>query len=301
MTVTTFAQMPDGRDVLQVTLQNASLTAEFLTLGARINGLTFDTFDGLMPALDMTRALGEDQYSGAIVGPVINRLGGAQATLDGAVLTFVANEGPNLLHGGADGLQCKLWEIAEHSETHVTFLLDLPPDAFPGHRNVKVTYRLEAADLWVDISATTDAPTLINIGFHPYWTLSQQGRDGHELLIDADHFLETGAGKISTGRTCPVADTSLDFTEMRPAHFDIDHCFLHETGARPSVSLQSEAIRLDITTDAPAVQVFTGHPSGIAVEPEIHPDAPNHDAFPTIRLGPGETFRQSTRHRFSKR
>lgn len=301
MSVTPFARLPDGREVQQVTLSNDRLRADFLTLGARINGLRFDGIDGLTPVLDMARATGDDQYSGAIVGPVINRLGDAKALLNDEVLRFAANEGPNLLHSGADGIHDKFWQIAAVGETDVTFALDMAPDAFPGQRRIEVTYRLDGPDLWVDIWAKTDAPTLMNVGFHPYWTLSRNGRDAHQLLIDADCYLETGPAKISTGNIASVLHTSLDYTEMRDADFDVDHCFVQSAGNAPSVSLQSHEIRLDITTDAPAIQVFTGHASGIAVEPEIHPNAPNIAAFPSIRLAPGEAFQQSTRHRFSKR
>ena len=297
-----FGTLSDGRHVHEVTIANDRMTARFLTLGARINGLTFDGVDDLTPALDLADAEAHP-FCGVIVGPVMNRLAHARAVLDGATLNFPANEGVNLLHSGAFGLHRMVWDIAEANETTVTFRVDLPPDAFPGQRQVSVTYRLDEADLVLEILATTDAPTLMNIGFHPFWTLSGAGRDGHNLQIHADHFLPMDAGNIPTGDIAEVAKTALDYRlALAPSH-EVDHCFVlpESAGLQTCVTLQSEKLQLDVLTDAPAVHVFTGMDIGIAIEPEIHPDAPNQPNFPSIRLDPADVFRQTTVHRFSRR
>lgn len=93
MSLRDFGVLSDGRSVQEVTLGNGRLTAQFLTFGARINGLSFDEIDDLTPTLDLEAAEGSNPYSGVIVGPVMNRLGGARAPLNGQVLTFDANEG----------------------------------------------------------------------------------------------------------------------------------------------------------------------------------------------------------------
>lgn len=297
-----FGRLSDGRTVREVTISNARLTARFLTFGARINGLSFDGVDGLTPELDLVEAEASP-FCGAIVGPVMNRLGNARAKLDERVLCFDANEGANLLHSGDLGLNRMVWDIAEASDTSVTFRVDLPPDAFPGQRSVSATYRLDDADLVLEITATTDAPTLMNIGFHPFWSLSAQGREGHSLQIHAGQFLPMDATNIPTGEIADVAGTPLDYRTARAPSHDVDHCFvLPETSdLQLCATLQSGKLRLDVQTDAPAVHIFTGMELGIAVEPEIHPDAPNHPNFPSIRIGAAETFRQTTVHRFSKR
>ena len=40
--------------------------------------------------------------------------------------------------------------------------------------------------------------------------------------------------------------------------------------------------------------------AGIALEPQIWPDAVNHSTFPEVVLRPGETYRQHTQFAFSK-
>ncbi len=303
MSLRDFGLLDDGRMVREVTLKNDHISAQFLTLGARINGLTFDGTPGFTPTLNLEEATGSGRYCGAIVGPVMNRLGQARAPLDGRVLTFDANEGTSLLHSGDAGFHAKVWDIADHSPTSVTFALDLAPDAFPGHRRVEVAYRLDGGALVLEITATTDAPTLANIGFHPFWTLSGRGRDGHELQVHASRYLPMDAGNIPTGAALTVEKTPLDYRASTAPEPDIDHCFVLPPNSRMAlaITLKSTQYQLDITTSAPAVHVYTGMDIGIAIEPEIHPDAPNHAHFPSIRLAPDETFQQRVIHRFSKR
>ena len=77
---------------------------------------------------------------------------------------------------------------------------------------------------------------------------------------------------------------------------DIDHCYLIAGDpSRRIARIHAPDYTLSVATDAPGLQVFTGKPGLIALEPEIHPDAPNHDAFPSIVLRPGRTFGQTSR------
>ena len=77
------------------------------------------------------------------------------------------------------------------------------------------------------------------------------------------------------------------------------YCF--ETGAPQRLAtLASDQVVLDINSDAPGLQVFAGKPVGIALEPQHWPDAPHHDAFPSILLRPGQTYTQATCYRFSR-
>ena len=72
---------------------------------------------------------------------------------------------------------------------------------------------------------------------------------------------------------------------------------------------------LELFTTEPGVQVYTGNfldgttvgkshvvyrqGDGLALEPQKFPDSPNHAAFPSARLDPGQTYRQTSYYRFS--
>ena len=73
--------------------------------------------------------------------------------------------------------------------------------------------------------------------------------------------------------------------------------------------------RLEVWTDQPGVQVYTGNwlegspvsksgrsyhdYDGVAIECQDLPDAPNHPAFPSTELRPGQTYRRTILFRLS--
>ena len=67
-------------------------------------------------------------------------------------------------------------------------------------------------------------------------------------------------------------------------------------------------IRMEIRTDFPAVQIYTGKflpaphkaNSGLAIEPEFYPDSPNHPDFPSTLLRKGERFHRWASYRFTE-
>ena len=67
-------------------------------------------------------------------------------------------------------------------------------------------------------------------------------------------------------------------------------------------------IALTVSGSGPGLQFYNGqylsrsHPgigSGLALEPQGLPDAPNHPGFPDAILRPGSTYRASIQYRFS--
>ena len=294
--------LPGGGTVHAVTIANDRISATFLTLGARLFDCRFENSRNLVPHVAFEDLLTTGEYTGGSVGPVMNRLSGAKAPLDGRMLTFEANEGANLLHSGKDGIHRKLWDVVEATDTRVVFALELAPDSFPGNRRIEVCYAVDADELHLDITATTDAATLMNVGFHPYWTLTGGGPTDHEVTVAAERFVKATPDNIPTGEIVSVAGTDRDFRTARVPDMGIDNSFELTQSERPAkaVRLNGGGFALDVITDAPAIHVFTGQPYGIAVEPEIFPDAPNQPGFPSIRLGPDQTFRQKTIHRFSR-
>ena len=52
-----------------------------------------------------------------------------------------------------------------------------------------------------------------------------------------------------------------------------------------------------VRSDSPAVQLYTAEHlgrTGVAIEPQGFPDAPNHAGFPSVVLRPGETYTATT-------
>jgi aldose 1-epimerase len=322
MQITDFGKTAKGALVQKITLSAGDLTAEMLTLGATLRDVRLaGTAHSLtLGSDDLADYVGKMLYFGALVGPVANRITKSQTTLNGNLLRFDPNEKGNLLHGGTIGLHHKIWAIADHTADSVTLTLSLPAGEYgwPGTRHIKATFRIIApATLQLQITATTDADTLLNIANHSYWNLDGSDHwQGHSLQIAADQTLPVDAALLPTGEIAPVADTPFDFrtghllTPGQPP-LDTNFCLSNAKAAlRPVATLTgSNGIKMTLATTEPGLQIYDGQRTarpgkspyeGIAIEAQGWPDAPNHANFPSVQITPDAPYAQTTEWRFTK-
>jgi aldose 1-epimerase len=313
-----------GGDGLRLTLFN---------LGARLHELWVPGRDGR--AADVVLGLDSPaehrasrSYMGATCGRFANRIAGARFTLDGVTYALDRNEGANQLHGGSLGFDARDWQVEDTSPTHATFALTSPAGdmGFPGEVRACCTYRLPGdLRLMIEMTATTDAPTVVNLAHHSYFNLAGHGAGdilGHDLQIAAPAYLPVDAENIPTGEIAPVAGTAFDFRRPRPigqvlpGPAGFDHCFCLDAVPEriagedlrfcAALAHPESGRRLRVWTNAPGVQAYTGahfdgspgkagarYPrfAGVALETEGYPDAPNRPGFPSVRLDPGQTYR----------
>ena len=287
-----------------LTLTRGRTSIEVWTIGARLNAATWDGETGLLDgASTVEEAQGEKLNHGSVAGPVANRIAGGEAKIDGERHRFEQNEnGKTLLHSGSKSTRDAIWEVTEQSAEGATLTLDLPhmSDDFPGNRVLTARYLVQEDGFDLTFRATSDAPTLINLALHPYWRLGTD-RAGLRLRVESRRYLPVDADKIPLGETAPVDGTPFDLRTMAHPSPEIDHNYCFDGGEiQRLATLASKRLALAIDSDAPGLQVFTGKPIGIALEPQHWPDAPHHDAFPSILLRPGESYTQTTRYRFSR-
>jgi len=197
----------------------------------------------------------------------------------------------------------------------------------------------EANALTIRYQATTDKPTVVNLTNHSFFNLAgaSSGRDilGQRLMIAADKYSPVSAVLIPEGDPAPVAGTPFDF---RTPHLigqrihtgtdaqllygqGYDHNFVLRGGVTEKPKL---AVRLDdpasgrvmeLWTTEPGVQFYSGNfldgtvagkegyiyrqSDGMALEPQHFPNSPNRPDFPSVRLDPGQVFRQVSIYKFS--
>jgi len=325
--------LPDGRRIRRFAMANETLSLGILDFGAALHGLTaFDHPDPLtLGSLDAAAYAGIFQNFGTVVGPVANRIAGAEAQIDGRTLRFDANQdGRHTLHSGSAGINTKTWTLARHDSDHVEMTIDLPEGegGLPGNRRITSRYRLDGAILIHELEAETDAPTFMNPALHGYWSMQppEMTWAGQRLTIHADTYLPVDDDILPTGEIRSVEGTDFDFRKPRaldPRNLpDFDHNFCLATAPRglsPALRLESDATGLAMTvhTTAPGLQVFGMHPfsvegertvhgvpyphrAGFAIEPQMWPDAPGRDSWPGIVLRPGDTFRQASHYSFKR-
>ena len=284
-----------------IKLGSGDLEVEVWTLGARLNGVWFrGETDLVAGSSSEEEASTTGNFKGAVVGPVANRIAGGRASIDGRDFEFERNEkGITTLHSGATGVHALKWDVLERTADSLILNLKLADGfgGFPGNRTLVAEYGVSDDALTVAFRATTDAPTWMNLALHPYWSLGV-GRAGLRLQIEADRYTPVDADKIPTGEIAPVAGTPFDLRQLAAPSTGIDHNFAFDQPVG-RVTLASDAHRLEIETDAPGLQIYTGREIGIAIEPQHWPDAMHHPAFPSIELRPGTTYSQISTYRFS--
>lgn len=289
-----------------IRLASGDLEVEVWTLGARLNGVWFQGIGSLVDgAASEDEARGAKKYNGAVVGPVANRISGARARIDGRICRFEANEGgKTTLHSGARGVHSHDWVVFDADKDRLILNLSLADGVggFPGNRKLSAEYALRGNELHVSFTATSDAPTWMNLALHPYWRFGENGRKGARLSVNAEFYLPIDADKVPTGERGNVKDTIFDLREIGAPSPDIDHNFcLKPMMSGPSARIEGNlGVGMEMMTTAPGLQVYTGKTIGIALEPQHWPNAMHQPDFPSIMLGPGQTYQQSTTYRLTK-
>ncbi len=269
-------------------------------------------------------------YFGAIAGRVANRISGASFELDGARYALPANERSHCLHGGPDAMGMRPWTLLDHTMSSVTlgYIARDGENGFPGNLSVNCVYRLEnEADLVCDLTATTDAPTPVNLAQHNYYNLDGSADIGdHIMQVFADYHTPNDEELIPTGEVLSLAGSPFDFRKPKPLRQMADgervrfdgNFVMRSGGGRTlhgaTVTSARNGLSLDVLTDQPGLQFYDAHKMNIAVpgldgaqygpcagfclEPQMFPDAVNKPHFPDTILRPGSVYRQTSVFRF---
>jgi aldose 1-epimerase len=272
-------------------LRSRALEVGVIAYGARIVSVRTPDKDGqwgevALGLADVDAYRRDTAYLGACVGRYANRIAGARFTLDGVEHRIPPNEGGNALHGGPGGFESAEWLTDGPDGTAVT-LRHTSPDGdngFPGTLAAAVTYRVDGPELRIEHSATTDAPTVVNMTNHTYWNLAGGGSaEDHEVQLLAGHVLPVDGESLPTGPPVAVDGTPLDFrsparigSRIRDGHPQLvavrghDHTYVLDPAVdtAPDADGLRAAARvvephsgrtLALRTDQPSVQFYTGN------------------------------------------
>ena len=303
-TVRPFGKLPDGREASLFTLAvPGGWRATITDYGAILTSFIVPPADDDPAGEPVDVVLGFDSlegylkghpYFGAICGRCSNRIAAGRFELAGKTHTLATNNGANHLHGGVEGFDKKLWKATPRATPKgpaVEFELVSPDgeEGYPGRLVARAVYTLTpAGELLVEMTATTDAPTVVNLVHHSYWNLAGQTSGtikDHELAVEADRYLPVDAGGIPTGAWAAVEGTSFDFRPERqpwarcggaietlPPNAPpgtprgVDHAYVLR-GWKPDGTLRKAAVlrdpksgrTLEVLSDQPSVQVYMGN------------------------------------------
>lgn len=282
-----------------------------------------------------------DLYAGPIVGRYGNRLCDGKFSIGDDCYQVSVNNGKNHLHGGTNGFGMQVWEIVKANDTlaELHYFSADGEEGYPGNLSITVVYTLTKDNgLSISYAAETDKPTVVNPTSHVYFNLhgtTKESSNSHELMIHASSYTPTDSTLIPTGVVAEVAGTPMDFRRQTmvglrmDADFQdlkygkgYDHNFvldkqLGEYAVAAELYEPATGIVMEVITDQPALQFYGGnfmdgvdtgkygdkhnYRTGVALEAQNFPDAPNHKHFPSSLLNPGERYKQNTCYRFSVR
>lgn len=310
--------MPAAADIRAFTLTGSDSAVTLLNLGAVtqswITDLGGPRRSVVLGYREPAAYLDNPQFLGGIVGRVANRIAHGRFALDGETYHLPPNEGPHVLHGGADGLHKRLWqaEADGNRALRLTFHSPHGDQGFSAVADFEILVTLDGNSLTYRMRATVDRPTPINLAQHSYYNLAGTGpiRD-HHLRIEADALLPTDASGIPLGPALSLAGQPLDFRGGKPigeadphrAGIDLNYCL---NAAPPQVHLSHSGLALTLATDQPGLQVYTAQHlteraaplqgqthcafGAICLEPQGYPDAINRPEYPSIVVTPDHPY-----------
>lgn len=340
----------EGQPVQLHTLTNArGMEISVSEFGATLTSIRVPDVHGRLDEVtlglhSLADYVASNPFLGSTVGRYANRLANGQLTIDGRTLALAQNNNGNHLHGGLRGFDKRIWKTeairtADASTVRFTIVSPDGEEGYPGALSVTVTYTLpdESNELTIDFAATTDAPTACNLTNHVFFNLAGQGTIlDHRLTLRSDRLVPVTAALIPTGEFMDVSNTPFDFRRAHAIGERIgaphdqlrrgrgyDHCYdLGTDKAMKSaafVTEESSGRTLEVLTDAPGLQLYTGNfltgtvqgrwakpfafRQGFCLEPGLFPDSPNQPEFhrlgyPSGILRPGEQYTQKLVFRF---
>lgn len=337
--------MIDGNAARLYTLRNDSgVTMQVTNYGAIITSLHVPDRNGTPADIvlgydDLAGYIAQTPYFGAVVGRSANRIANGQFELDGRSYQLAQNNGTNHLHGGRKGFDKQVWkartfDTADGPAIEMTYVSSDGDEGYPGELRATVRYTLTNDNrLLVDMSATTDAPTLCNLAQHTYWNLAGHASgsiEGHRLKLHADHYTPVDEKLIPTGEIAPVAGTPFDFTKAKPIGQDLKKIESDPVGYDHNIVVRGEPFEMKTVAEVveptsgrkmvlranqPGVQFYSGNfldgtltgkggavyqqYQGFCLETQVYPDAIHNPNWPQAVLRPGERYHHRMEIAFS--
>jgi aldose 1-epimerase len=335
----------DGKEVDLYTLTNKNgLIAKITNYGALVTELHVPDKHGKLGDIafgydNLADYVKKTPYFGATVGRIGNRIANAKFELEGKTYKLADNNKPHHLHGGKKGWDKVVWE-AETTETpkgpaiKFTYVSKDGEEGYPGTVTATSTYTLtNDNELLVDMTATTDKTTIINMVHHTYFNLHG------DLESDKDEILTLYADKYTPGmppdgKVVAVAGTPFDFTKPKPigkdlmaagspgmsapVGFDSNWIVNGEPNKmRPVAKIEDPKSGrvMTVEADQPGVQFYSGifmdgstsgkgrkhvQYSAFCIETQKYPNAINVPAWrDQVILKPGQTYAHHMNHKFT--
>lgn len=291
------------------TISNDGILVSVTTLGATLTDVCFKGKNRVLSYGSPEEYLARKSYLCAIIGRYANRIENAEFKLNGELLKVTPNENGNQLHGGPDAFDRREWKAEILDDNAVKFELFSPDgdNGYPGNLTATVIYSIFKDGFRITFEAESDKDTLFAPTTHAYWQIDGSDVRDDVLTFDSEKYLPVDERLIPTGDELETAD-AFDFRSPKKVGGFFDHCFLLREGSDrktvPALTLTGRDVTMELFTDFPAVQMYTGpidgfdDYAGLALEPEVVPNSPNMPGYESPVLKKGEKYSKFVEYRF---
>ncbi|THU97940.1 galactose mutarotase-like protein [Dendrothele bispora CBS 962.96] len=345
-------------DLTTISAPDGSITAKFVSFGATMTELwvkdKFGKARDIILGYDDNSMLLTDPAHPVFIRRYANRI--KNGTFSIPITKDPQPDGPNVyhiplndhddqdtLHGGIYGWDRRNWTIVSKTTSSVTYKhVDEADEGFPGIVTAFATHSVSnGGTLKTTVHATATEKTPIMLTQHIYWNLDAFQDNSstildHHLQISSSKVVAVDSNAIPTGELISAPGTPFDFRKETgtkigarwndtvdlcgPGCQGYDNCWIYDRDSfGTSLWSDNSGIRVDISTNQPAVQVYTsywlntprklvhGGPSlnytkwsAVAIEQEGYIDAINTPEWGVDQIyGPGKDFEWSTTYKFS--
>lgn len=266
----------DNKDLCEITLTNSQGTeVKVLNYGATLEKVLIDSENMILSLNEPIDYSKERNFLGGTVGRICGRVRLGQWKHGREIYQLPQNDGENHIHGGL-GTDTRVWDFKLFSDENIArvdlYLFD--PDGrnnFPGNMKLHASYSLdEENNVCYNLEATSDRLTIFNPANHTYFTLGDRAKNLN-LRINADYYLPVAEDGLPVDGMAEVKGTAFDFTNSKKIaealdsndsqiqlRNGIDHPFILN-GNKPAAILTSKNHKMTMTTNAPAVVVYTAN------------------------------------------
>lgn len=338
ITARLFGETKDKREVTEYTLSDKDgSNIKIIDYGCAVTEINVPDKNKVLRDItlgyDSVKAYEESStYFGAICGRCANRIANGSFMLNGRRYTLFVNDGPNSLHGGKEGFCYKLWDSEILGDRVVMkYTSQDMEEGYPGKLTVKISFSYRNHQLGIDCAFVSDQDTIVNVINHSYFNLNGHNSGdilNHSLFINADFYCEDDENVMPYAPAVTVAGTPFDFREYHKIgerlfedHEQLrkgrgyDHNWSLREGWHAAAAIGDiSGIRLDVYTDFPGIQFYSGNVigevagkkgsayrqySGFCLETQQFPNAVNVPEYPSVVLRAGEIGMSRTVYSFS--
>ncbi|MFV5690337.1 aldose epimerase family protein [Flavobacterium sp. ZT3R25] len=200
-------------------------------------------------------------FLGSSIGRYAGRISNGKFQVEGKSYPIKHDNGVHL-HGG-NGFDKKFWNLKKRTPESIllTYVSTHLEEGYPGELEVEALFEItENNCLIVSYSATTDAPTPVNLTCHPYFNLNATASVlEHELWMNSNQHLEVDEQLLPTGKIKDSKNTVFDYTKKSKINKDnfvgFDDTFiLNKEHLKATLSSNETGIAMNVYCSQPAME-----------------------------------------------